>query len=270
MPGNIFPDRLGRWLIAALVLALGTGRPAGWCGPDEELTHRAEHLLSTYVDETGLVDYAGWKAHPEDAAWPELYLHALSKLEINPEDSSKETLALLLNAYNVAVLQQILARYPMATVQTIPKFFTAPCVSMAGKRWSLNELEEMVRHFEDGRVHAALCPGARSSPPLSKSLYRADLLDEQLNRQMAVWLGRLDLNPLWRSNRVVVISKIFNWYKQDFGTSDEALFKFVAGHSEAFKKGLPSDGGHVEFIEFDWRLNEQKKEADSKAPAKTP
>lgn len=45
------------------------------------------------------------------------------------------------------------------------------------------------------------------------------------------------------------LSKIFEWYKSDFGGTDEALLEYVSSFIE------PGEKTKIRFLEYDWGLN---------------
>ena len=54
-------------------------------------------------------------------------------------------------------------------------------------------------------------------------------------------------------NKTVQISKIFEWYKVDFGTTDQDLIDYVNRHKDT---PIPS-GYTLSYYDYDWSLNAQ-------------
>jgi len=110
----------------------------------------------------------------------------------------------------------------------------------------------------------ALVCAALSCPPLRTEAYEGDRLNEQLDDQTRTFLKERQLsNRLDLGNQTVHLSPIFDWYREDFGKSDEEILKFVAPYfegvseREAFARGRLK----IEFTEYDWSLNIQRGQA---------
>ena len=111
----------------------------------------------------------------------------------------------------------------------------------------------------DSRIHFALVCGARSCPPIG--FYRAEQIDFQLELAATSFINSLQVKILPQEG-TVLISKIFQWYKADFGGSDRALIdillKFLdEGEKKTF---LQQDRNKIQirYQPYDWNLNQKK------------
>src|SRR5689334_19715715 len=80
--------------------------------PTHDIWDGYDFILKTYVDNKGMVDYQGLKAHREKL---DLVADSIGKLDPNVFDSwnPKEKIAFYLNTYNLFTLQTILDHYPI-------------------------------------------------------------------------------------------------------------------------------------------------------------
>ena len=131
-------------------------------------------------------------------------------------------------------------------------FFTGSRIVVAGEKMSFNKLEkEIIRpRFNEPRIHFALNCASRSCPPLRAEPYVAAKLDTQLDDQ-----GRSYVNTdrgIKASGDAAQLSKIFDWYKEDFGgdAGVTALLNKYRGGKGTFKK--------ITYQDYDWGLNEAK------------
>lgn len=220
---------------------------------------RLSATLSARVRE-GRVDYAGLKKDSSDLdAW----LDAASKADEadfkwRPRD---ERLAFLINLYNAATLRLILDHYPIASIRKIGpvwdpnKAWKLPVVKVFGRTVTLNTVEhEMIRPtFKEPRVHFALVCAAKGCPPLRSEAYDGARLNAQLDDQARLFLSQKAKNDAGRGGETAYLSPIFKWYMEDFGGSRKSVLAFV-------KKWLPvEDSWTVDWTEYDWSLNEDKK-----------
>jgi hypothetical protein len=117
---------------------------------------------------------------------------------------------------------------------------------------SFNALEkDLIRpRFNEPRIHFALNCASRSCPPLRTEPYTAAKLDAQLDEQTRGYVN--EERGVKVSGDSAQLSKIFDWYKEDFG-GESGVNAFLAkyrGGKAGFKK--------VTYQEYDWSLNEAK------------
>ena len=167
----------------------------------------------------GLVDYAAIKQH--DAAKLAGYLDSLANVEVE-KLSRDEQLAYYINLYNATMIRAVVDRLRdgYSPAENDYGVFKEKLIRLAGgKTTSLNDLEhEIIRkQFKDPRIHVALVCGARSCPPLLSRAYRADDLDKTLDENMRRFVNDPSRNQIDDAKRELRLSKIFDWYAEDFG-----------------------------------------------------
>lgn len=216
-------------------------------------------LLKKYVDNTGLINYTALKAN--DAKTLDKYLDLVSANAPAADWKEDEKLAYWLNAYNAFTVKQILEMYPTASIiknqlQLIAKNgpFNKKYFSIGGKEMSLNNIEQDVvrKEFKEPRIHFALVCAAISCPKLRNEAYLPAKLDAQLADQARDFLNNPKKNAIAKDK--VSVSKIFDWYKDDFGKSDENVVKFINQYSSAKADG----SAKVSYMKYNWDLNDQK------------
>lgn len=122
---------------------------------------------------------------------------------------------------------------------------------VGGRVMSLNELEhDVIRPtFKDPRIHVALVCAARSCPQILPRAYRADDLAAVLEGNMRRFVNDPIRNPIDAANKKLRLSKIFDWYADDFGGKEK-----VAAYVDKYHPEDVADWP-VEFVEYDWSLN---------------
>jgi hypothetical protein len=208
-------------------------------------------LLKTYVTPEG-VRYAAWHANKADVERLKKVTEFFASTA--PPAERNAAFAWHLNAYNAWILNAILAKYPTkGPMEGGSSFFQADRIVISGRKTSFNDLEQKVIRptFHDPRVHFALNCASRSCPPLQGKPFDPGTLDEDLNRLARAFINN---NPVVSKNdQVVRLSKIFDWYADDFGGK---------GNQAAFinrfrEQPLPA-GAKFEFMDYDWNLNAMK------------
>ncbi len=215
-------------------------------------------LLLRYVNDRSFINYKEWKNKPEDLDKLERLVEFFDAAPVDLESKDASTLTFLINAYNAFVIHIILKHYPVDSVQGIPKFFTRKDCRLAGKNFALNEIETMIRQYGDARTHATLSGGSKSAPPIKIDGFSADRLDNQLNEQMQTWLSNRNLNDFDCSDKKLSVSKIFLWYKRDFGKDDRSMIDFLKKFRPdgEWRNKIESGDCRMDFMEFDGSLND--------------
>jgi len=180
------------------------------------------------------------------------YLEMLSRIE--PDSLERdERLAFYIDLYNASMIRAVLDRMGDGWTPATDDFavFDAPAVGLRGERVSLNHLEnEVIRPgFGDPRVHAALVCGSRSCPPLRDAAYRGADLDDALDERMRRFVNDPTRNTIDIDARRLELSRIFDWYADDFGGAD-AVDDYVDRYTDRDVRGWP-----VSFLDYSWALN---------------
>lgn len=215
----------------------------------------------------GMVDYDAFGAAPEFEA----YLQGLAGADVGAL-AEKERLALFINAYNAYTIRLVNVKGERDSIRNINKTmglrlkgpWTEPFAVVGGRTYDLDTLEHGIirKQFKEPRIHFALVCAAMSCPPLRSEAYTGERLDAQLDDQARVFLlqspekNRVDLKTA-----TLHASPIFGWYKEDFGSSDAAIARYIAGfYPEGDERRLLLSGrARIATTEYDWTLNSREK-----------
>jgi hypothetical protein len=212
-------------------------------------------LLGKYVTSGG-VKYAEWKANAADVQALQSVVDAIAKENAAALDK-KQQLAYYLNAYNAWILHEALAKYPTKSVKdAFFTFFTSKRLTVAGQQTSFNALEkETIRSkFGEPRVHFALNCASRSCPPLNREPFQGDKLDAQFEKLAKNCVNNSEKGVTYSpESKTAELSKIFDWYKDDFKAEGGTL-AFI---NKRRSTPIPADA-KITYKEYDWSLNEAK------------
>jgi hypothetical protein len=211
-------------------------------------------LLGKYVTSSG-VKYAEWKANAADMQAIQAVVDGIAKENVSAMGKQQQ-LAFYINAYNAWILHEALGKYPTKSVKdALFTFFTGKRITVAGQQMSFNALEkETIRSkFNDPRVHFALNCASRSCPPLNRTAFSGDKLDGQFESLAKGYVNSehgVKYNPATKSAE---LSKIFDWYKDDF-KADGGPLAFI---NKRRSTPLPADA-KISYQDYDWGLNEAR------------
>ena len=222
-----------------------------------------QRLLRQYVDDKGLVDYGAWVQSETDLQALDKYLEQYApQTEVLAEGD--EEAAALVNAYNAFTIQWILENYPIESIRLLDDSWGGKRHTIGGKQVSLDEIEHSnLRPLLSWKVHALIVCAARSCPPLYDNAFSKENFADEIDARYRVWLARSDLNDFASNNldpnkkNVIRVSKIFDWFDEDF-RGEGSLRKILMNYApEDFQPLLKSEEYKIEYLDYHWGLNDQ-------------
>ena len=223
----------------------------------DQSTQIYSKVLTSYVQD-GLVNYSGLKSNPQDLNEYLEQTSQVTKEEFN-KWSKNEQLTFLINLYNAQTLDLIADNYPVMSIKDIASDsggpWEQPVVTLFGEKITLNALEHEVirKKYPEAKVHFALVCAALGCPALINTPYQAENLDTQLDEQTKVFLLDSDKNSIDTSKKVLQLSPIFDWFKEDFIKQSGSVIAFV----NPYFGNKISQAYMIEYTNYDWSLNDQ-------------
>lgn len=206
-------------------------------------------LLKKHVDGKGNVKYSAFK---RDAAQLEDYLSYLAQHPPFQTWSKKDSLAYYINLYNAATVKLIVDHYPVESIKDIPNRWDKKWIHVGNTTLSLNHIEhEILRKMNEPRIHFAINCASYSCPKLLNEAFIPENMEQLLNKVTKDFVNDPTKNRF--ENGEAQLSKIFKWYKSDF-TEDTSLL----GYINQYLKNSISNDADVEYLDYDWGLNDAK------------
>lgn len=203
-------------------------------------------LLKKYATPQG-VKYKAWKANASDVAKLHSVTNAIAKQA--PSGDTNAKLAFHLNAYNAWMLRAVIDNYPMKSIRDVKTFFFKRYdIVVSGKKISFNNLEHDIirKKYNEPRIHFALNCASESCPPLAAKAFDGKTLDRALDKLTIDFIN--SSRGVKVSGGDVKLSKLFDWYKKDFGN--------VTNYINKYRRGKIN--GSISFQSYDWSLNEAR------------
>ena len=217
-------------------------------------------LLQKYVQGNG-VAYDAWDKNAADLQSLKDYLAEMAAQ--NPGDWEKDrALAYWLNLYNALTLNLILENYPVKSIKDLGSLLKSPwnkeIVTVAGKELTLNNIEHNIirPRFDDPRIHFALNCAAVSCPPLASYAFLPSKLEAQLDAVCQNALAQK--NWLQLKDNTILVTKIMDWYGNDFRSGGGSIRTFLAKYQPEDKESILDENNKLEFMDYDWALNRAK------------
>ena len=186
------------------------------------------------------------------------FISELGATEGAAPESDEERLALYINAYNAFAIQGIINGRSPETWWGRRAFFKRDKYVLNGEEISLESLEhERIIPMGDPRIHFAIVCASLSCPRLSSNAYRPKSINVQLHDAAKQFINDPTRNRFDLERRIAFLSKIFEWYVQDFeaagGSTQRYLARFVA--DAQVQDALRNDEFELRYLDYDWSLN---------------
>lgn len=217
-------------------------------------------------------DYAALK---RDSAPLDRYLASLQAVESETFDAwtREQRFAFWINAYNAYTIRRVIEGYPVKSIKDlgtlaqpvwdqrfIPLAHLAPALER--KSLSLNDLEHAILRptFADPRIHAAVNCASKGCPRLLDHAYTAGVLDQQLEQMTTRWLRESERNRFDPKSRTAHLSRIFDWYGNDFGKTPAERLAWIARYAppehRPWLTGRDAERVVIRYLDYDWALND--------------
>lgn len=239
-----------------------------------------DRLTKTYVNDQGLVNYAGLK---KELSALKSFVDQLAA--VSPDSHPQlftddfEKLRYFATAYNAWVLYIVTAKYPakdtlwgrFGGIGPKLKFRDQP-ITLGGQAASLEKLEhEIIRpRFADPRIHFYLNCAAWSCPPLPQGAIAEGKTKEELDGAARRFINNTKYVRFDTATKKLELSSIFKWFADDFlnhlknkrGIEKPQIAQYLllyldAPAKEALSK-IPPEQLRVSYLSYDTSLNEQK------------
>ncbi len=247
--------------------------------PLPELYKACQAVFDLAVNDNGDVDYSllRRKRSSLNAALRLLEVSHPAQIMVM---NNAEKQAFWINAYNICTLKLIMDNYPIQpkwymilypnnSIMQITDPWTKNYFKIQGLEYNLEEIrdEMLLERFKDPRICFALTYATMGGAVLRREPYRAETLDEQLRKYLALPRGlKID-----KETNTVYLSNQFNIFRNAFLNSEYAEIKKFRNRKDDEKawlnflmKYLPEDqqkwleagDAKFEFMRYDWLLNE--------------
>lgn len=247
-----------------------------------EIKNSLNQIISLALAENGKVDYQNLLHNPHYDTYRDLVVE-LQDFDYLTLTSREERLSFWINLYNSLVIDAVIQENVQESVTEsrlgIMAFFQKAAYQVNNLRFSLTDIEHGVLrenhgfpyfpgpHFAstdprletviqsfDPRIHFALNCASNSCPPIS--VYTPEKLDGQLDLAALNFINNdLSVN---RDRKVITISRIFDWYQNDFGRKKGILSLLERYIQEKDIKLWLSENQisiRIQYHLYDWGLN---------------
>ena len=226
-------------LLFVLPATPGTQAPTPGPSPAAAYEQAWSDLLQQIVMNDGLVRYdllAG--SLSEEFA---TVVSAIETFDVSTLTSETARLAFWMNAYNVKMVERVLAKGTPANIERagFDTFFKTP-VRVAGRDVTLDEIENVILRRQptttlsalqvgtlDPRIHVGLNCGAVSCPRLRSRAFTAGNVSAELDRAMGDFVN--SRHHFRVEGETAVLSSLLDWFGSDFDAAGKPAGDYLLG-----------------------------------------
>jgi hypothetical protein len=211
-----------------------------------------DDLLKKHVSSSGKVNYAGFV---KDKVELLKYIKELQSFHKDVSSWGKnKRLAYWINVYNAVTVKLITDNYPIKSINNLNggKPWDKKLIDLGGTSYTLNVIENKIIRpkYNEPRIHFAVNCAAKSCPKIMNKAWTEDNIRRYLTKQTKAFIANTTENNISASK--VELSKIFDWYKVDFGGDNTKLIQFINKYSDV----KVNENATVTFKEYNWELND--------------
>lgn len=231
-----------------------------------DVSHLAfSEFLARYAtsDGDGVVRIAYGAVSGADATTLNAYLDTLQA--VDPSTLTREgQLAYWINLYNAKTVSVILEHYPVRSIRAIrihpidPGPWDEARLYVTGRPLSLHDIEHGVLRPnwpEAPEIHYLLNCAAVGCPNLGLAAYTAENVGDALEQGARRYVNDPRGVALQDDGKLRV-SKIYAWYREDFGGSDAAVLDHLRRYAEPALRSRLAESTRIDGYVYDWALND--------------
>lgn len=257
--GDLFPRFILTVLLIGMVLVGCTTLPENYQPNDPIEARQFSHAL---FDQTlrehvhdGVVNYPGYASDQRLTQ----YIQQLNRVDPTTLPTRNDKLAFWINAYNAFAIKGILDGYSPKGWVGQYTYFISRDYMVGGSKVNLYAVERaiLIPEFREPRIHFAIVCASRSCPKLRSWAYTRDALEQQLEASARLFVNDPNRNAFDRRKKIAYLSKIFDWFTEDFVSHSGSLSKYVSHYVDdpELAQELAEGKYQVKFLEYDWNLN---------------
>ena len=241
-----------------------------WTAHDPASTATIDHgrwnaLIDTYLvpSPDGINRFAYGRVSRNDKRALGTYIADLAALPIDAYNRD-EQFAYWVNLYNALTVNVVLDHYPVTSILKIsisPGLLSVgpwgkKLVLVAGEELSLDDIEHRILRpiWQDARIHYAVNCAALGCPNLMPVAFTGANANRLLDRGARGYVNRP--NGIAVRGGGLVVSSIYDWYKDDFGGDDAIVIAHLRKYADPLLAEVLDTATQIVDDQYDWAINE--------------
>ncbi len=166
--------------------------------------------------------------------------------------SEDDTKAFYINAYNVAVIDELNRHPEIKTIENVADFYTSTRFMVAHKIVTLKSLRQyLMTEFKDPRIHFALHLGGLSAPLIPVEAFSHQKSNKQLDFITKKYVNDLTTVKVKSRSKLLLLPEFMKWNIIDFkARSPQQLLSYINKYRT---KKVPANYT-VAFYPYSWKV----------------
>jgi hypothetical protein len=240
-----------------------------WQATDERNVETIDHSLwQTFLDvaivrdETRQLNLVRYRALT-DQQLALLNDYLLRLQSIDPRNYNRdEQMAYWINFYNALTVKVVLDHPKESSIRDMGAgwFSFGPwqdqLAEVAGQTLTLDDIEHRILRplWQDHRIHYAVNCASISCPELAATAYTGANLELSLDAAESGYI-RHPRGVAFDAQGELLLSSLYEWYRQDFAAAEEGLLEYLADHSDPAQALRLREYADNIAYSYDWSLN---------------
>lgn len=224
-------------------------------------------ILAAYVtqDAGGLNRFSYGAVSVEDKEKLKRFIKEQAALPVS-DYSRPAQKAYWINLYNAVTVDVVLDAYPVESIRDIdisPGLFAdgpwgKELVIVEGEDLTLNDIEHRVLRpiWNDARIHYAVNCASVGCPNLQMEAFTAENVEHLLEAGARSYVN--SPRGVSISGGKVTVSSIYDWFFEDFGTSEKDVLAHLLGYADDDLASELRTIGKLDDAAYDWSLNDAR------------
>lgn len=203
-------------------------------------------ILRKNASVLGAINYTGFK---KDYKQFDIILKELAATNVKTTWSRKAQLAYWINVYNAYSIKLIADHFPAKNLSDIGKVEKIKFFEINNEMMSLNDVEDIIKDYNDVRALLVLHKGAVSGVKMGKNAYTAENLETTLEKRVRVFINDSAKNDITVNE--AHLSDLIKTYKREIEKEYASVKEFVSIYS----KVSMNYGQKIDYLPFNDTIN---------------
>ncbi len=251
---------MGLLFAGPMALAQNGGALENWGATLEKYGHAGDESMGN----VNLFDYGALAASPDDMSKLAAYIDAMAARAPSTMERD-EAIAYWGNLYNALTVQVVAQNWPVSSIRDIKSSVFSPgpwkleLVTVEGELLSLNNIEHDILRpqFNEPRVHYVVNCASIGCPNLALTEWSAETLEADLDAGARAFVNS-PRGVIVRNGKLHV-SSIYNWFKEDFGSTDQNIINHLKKYAAPGLKSQLENISKISGDDYDWSVNSVEK-----------
>jgi len=207
-------------------------------------------------------DYGALNSSPQDMIKLAAYIEMLSVQKPSTFEREK-AVVYWANLYNAVTVLVVTENYPVSSILKIrsgirPGPWKRKLVNVEGQKLSLDNIEHdiMRPQFKASLVHYMVNCASIGCPNLKPTPWRVENLEFELDRAARGYIN--SSRGVQIKDGKVAASKIYKWYKQDFGGNQTGVLEHVRQYANPELLAALKGKTRIKSYIYDWNINNKQ------------